>query len=208
VVGEVLTVGATTIDAAKFDILGDIDLAWVGARNRYDVLATGLVAKWDAIFGALRSYRLDLNADRTVSIVWSVDGTAELSMTSDASAPDPGTLNPIGVRAFLDVDSGGGNRSATFSISQDLGVTWTQLGNVISTAGVTSIFNSGAGVTVGGHSGIASVAGQHYQAWIRNSAGALVANPRFIDQPPRQPSFTDDQANLWVLGPSALIGVI
>jgi hypothetical protein len=203
-------IGASTPDAAKFDILGDVDLAWVGARDDWNVAIAGYVGKWDSAFGSLRSYVLETNASRQIVMRWSADGTAELAMTSDASFPDPGngTMTPLGLRAFLDVDAGGGNRAATFYTSMDRGASWQQLGNVVTTAGVTSIFNSNASVSVGGHSLIAAVPGWHYQAWIRDSAGALVANPRFIDQSPRQPSFRDDQGNTWTMDPGALVGVV
>jgi hypothetical protein len=204
-----LTVGANTPDAAKFDITGDVDLAWVGARDTYNVAAAGYVSKWDAVFGSLRSYVLETSAARLITIRWSVDGTAELFMSSDTAFPDPGAgMNPFGIRAFLDVDAGGGNRAATFYTSVDQGQSWQQLGGVVTTAGVTSIFNSTATPTVGGHSALVAVPGHHYQAWIWDSAGALVANPRFIDQSPRQTSFRDDQANVWTVQGSSLIGVI
>jgi hypothetical protein len=182
----------------------------VGARDNWAVATSGYIGKWDTIFGGLRSYVLETTANREISIRWSVDGTAELVMTSTVGfvAPANGTMAPIGLRAFLDVDAGGANRAATFSTSMDQGASWQQLGDVVTTAGVTSIFNSTAPPTIGGHSGIIPVTGYHYQGWIRDSAGALVANPRLIDQAPKQPEFRDDQGNTWVVAVSALIGVI
>jgi hypothetical protein len=200
-----------TPDAARFDILGDVDLRWVGARDAWNIAADAYVSKWDTLFGGLRSYMLSTTAARAITIKWSVDGTAELSMTSDASFPDPqsGYFAPLGIRAQLDVDAGGGNRAATFYTSSDLGATWQQLGNTITTAGVTSIFNSTSAVQVGGHSTIIIVGNSYtYQAWIYDSTGALVANPRPIDQAPRAPAFRDDQGNLWTVGAGSLIGVI
>jgi hypothetical protein len=208
IVGTGFVGGASTPDAAKFDILGDVDLAWVGARTGWNAAATGYVNKWDTTFGGLRSYLLATSATRQIQIFWSVDGTAELSLTSDESFPDPGggTMNPIGLRAALDVDDGG-NRVATFYTSSDLGVSWQLLGTK-SAVGATSIFNSTAPVAVGVHSLILPGTGYHYQAWVRDSGGALVANPRFIDQAPRHSSFRDDQGNTWTVDASALIGVI
>jgi len=207
---DITATGASTPDAAQFDILGDVDLAWVGARNDWNTAVAGYVGKWDSVFGGLRSYVLETSAARLITIRWSADGTAELSMSSDTAFPDPGggTMAPLGLRAVLDVDAGGGNRAATFYTSLDGGASWQQLGGVVTTAGVTSIFNSSASVSVGSHSVIAPVAGYHYQAWIRDSAGALVANPRLIDQSPRQPSFRDDQANTWTIASGSIIGVI
>jgi hypothetical protein len=72
------------------------------------------------------------------------------------------------VRVTLDVDNGASGNDARFFTSVD-GVSWTQLGATVTTAGVTSIFNSTTNVKVGStFLGGTFTAGKMYRAQIFN----------------------------------------
>jgi hypothetical protein len=198
----------STPDSAAFQITGDLDVRWVGKLSPW---SNGtLLSQYDAVFGGLRSWLLSIVPGNLLRLTVSSDGAADLTHNSTVAIPFPQTDAYLGLRATIDVNDGGGNRVVTFYTSPDLGATWVQLGDPVTVAGAITLHNSTAAVFVNGHSGgIVTTAGTVVEAQVRQGIdGALITNPRFSDQPVRQPSFTDDQARTWTIASPSLIAVV
>lgn len=136
-----------TADTAALSITGDIDLrAWVKATDWTPTSIQTLVGKWETT-GNQRSYNLSLDTTGKLILEWSANGTAVISKISTVVSGITDATWKF-VRATLDVDNGAAGSDVRFYTSDD-GLTWTQLGATVTTAGVTSIYNSTARATVG-----------------------------------------------------------
>lgn len=169
---------ASTPDAASLDIVGDIDIRARVALNDWTPAAEStLIAKYTAT-GNQRSYGLAVTAAGNLILRWSTDGTAESTATSTAATGfTDGTTH--WVRATLDVDNGAVGNTATFYTSED-GSTWTQLGNTVTAAGVTSIFASTAVLEIGSQTGgtVNVAAGKFFRGEVLSGIGGMsVAAP-------------------------------
>src|SRR3546814_817707 len=100
-----------------------------------------------------RSFIFQVFTSGTLRLIWTTDGTAgtQVSATSTV-APTIANGDDLWIRVKLDVDNGAGGNDAIFETSTN-GVTWTQLGNVVTQAGVTSVFPGEADLEIGSHSG-------------------------------------------------------
>lgn len=166
---------ASTPDSAAVSITGDIDLrAWVALNDWSPAAAATLLGRWIPT-GNNRSYRLLVNANGTLSIFYTTNGSSIGSAQSSVAVPDV-ALALLWVRATLSV--GSPNGVATFYTSSD-GITWTQLGTTVAATGATAIFDGTAplevGATVGGAA--ENVAGRVYRAQVYSGInGTLVAD--------------------------------
>src|SRR3546814_8634229 len=89
------------------------------------------------------------SSDLNLRLRWSSDG-ATVTGTKDSTdqvSPDAG--GRLAVRATLDVNDGAGNNVVTFYTAPAIDGPWEQLGNPVTTAGTTSIFNSTSSLKVG-----------------------------------------------------------
>lgn len=169
----------STPDAGSLDIVGDIDVrarvapsTWTPASQQY------VLAKWTTTANQ-RSYALILDTTGVLILQWSVDGTAVTSKSSTANLSSLAANATKWIRATLDVDNGATGNTVVFYTSDD-GSTWTQLGNSVVTAGVTSIFSSSAPLEIGSHTG--GTAGNFNGKFFRGSvlsgiSGTPVAQP-------------------------------
>ena len=187
---------ASTPDSAALDITGDLDLiAWCALDDWTPAVSSVLISK---ILGAgTSSYELLIRPGGFVQLRWSADGTTILTRNSTvALTTTDGT--PTYVRATLDVDNGAGGHDVTFYTSPDL-VTWTPIGTVVTTAGVTSVFASTANLFVGSRSDTGSPAtGKFYRAIVRNGiGGTTVFDADFTTgiTSGAQTTFTESSAN-------------
>lgn len=164
VVGNYLSV----TDAASVDVAGDITL--IAHLAPIDWAQSGnpkLIAKRSST--TTSSYRLYLNAGKP-AIAVSPDGTdtnQRVFLATVAVGYATGTWKYVA--ATLDVDNGAAGASARFWTSDDL-VAWTQLGATVTSAGITSIFNSTSAVEIG--SDLIGTAGQ----WAGQIDRVIVAN--------------------------------
>lgn len=146
IVGNYLSVP----DAAPLDVVGNIDVrAYVSLEDWTPLAENTIISKAGA--AGQRSYGMSVTTDGYLKFFWSANGTDYISKTSTLTI---GTVNgsPRWVRAALDVDNGSSGNNVEFYTSSD-GLTWTQLGTTVTTAGVTSIFSSTAPVEIGSISG-------------------------------------------------------
>ncbi|HEX9153791.1 MAG TPA: SGNH/GDSL hydrolase family protein [Candidatus Saccharimonadales bacterium] len=94
--------------------------------------------------GNQKSFYFGLTATGLIVLAWSADGSTMITKTSTVSTTGVFTdAQPGWIRATLDVDNGSSQNVATFYTSAD-GSSWVQLGNIVTTAGATSIYNSTA----------------------------------------------------------------
>jgi hypothetical protein len=165
---------ASTPDSAALDITGDIDIRAQLALNDWTPSANQTIyAKWTTA-GNQRGITFLVTTSGTLAAVWSADGINALSAGSTAALSTPdGTTT--WVRMTLDVNNGAGGRSITFFTSTD-GVTWTQLGAVVTQAGTTSIFaNTALGEIGTSSSGFAEpLNGRVFRVQVLNGIGGTV----------------------------------
>lgn len=146
---------ATTPHVSNLAITGDIDIRWWGYRDSWRVAADG-PSKWTAT-GDQRSWLVRLEANGTLTLFWSTDGTAAGVLEARSTIALPAWAGRIALRVTMDVDNGAGGRTIKFEYASTLSVavapdtaSWTQLGDLVIQAGTTSIFNAtGAAFTIG-----------------------------------------------------------
>jgi hypothetical protein len=161
-------------DATNLDITGDIDLRVEVALDDWTPAAENtLIAKWVPA-GSEQSFVFNVNPTTGyLRLVWYTAAGATLVKTSTA-APTIADGNSLWVRATLDVDNGASGNDVKFFTSTD-GITYTQLGSTITTAGTTDIKSSTAIVQIGQYSSGELLTGKVSRAQIFNGiAGTKV----------------------------------
>jgi len=200
-----------TPDSAALSITGDIDIRLDMTINIEPLLLSGVAFELTSKYiqtADQRSWRLQLLSNegsyRLVRFIWSTDGTAATLVTVKSTAPVPYTASGrVAVRVTLDVDNGAAGNTVTFYTADTIDGPWTQLGDAVVTAGVTSIFDSTAVLDIGdGAAGVVDTS-PPIKVWrfeLRNGiAGAAVANPNFTTQTVGASSFVDAAGNTWTL---------
>lgn len=188
---------ATAPDAAALDITGDLDLRvklsmvdWgTSAADQY------IMMKYTNAVGN-RSYGIWVRSN-TIRLGWTADGSTGNLAVSTANIPF--SNNSTGwIRATLDVNNGASGRDITFYTSTD-GTNWTQLGNVVTQAGTTSIF-SGNAELVFGQFAVGNnnnpLNGTIYRAQVLNGIGGTTAfDANFETVAADSFAFTESSAN-------------
>lgn len=189
----------TTPDSATLSITGDLDVqAKVQCDDWTPSAAFELCGKSGAAGQA--GWFLRLGTDGKLTLFWSPDGTAVLSITSTVAVPFADGATGW-VRATIDVDNGASQRVVTFYTSND-GSAWTILGTAVTQAGATSIFDNTTAVTFVGRAagGPGGIVGQMtaYQLRIFNGInGTLVADLDVADAPNATSSWVDSKGVPW-----------
>lgn len=120
--------------------------------------------------GNKRGWSLRVRTTGVVRLLCSPDGTATVTADSTASVPFA-NLEKGWIRAVLDVNNGAAGKTARFYTSDD-GITWTQLGADVTTAGTTSIAShSGNVIGLGGEGTSASLIGRVYAVRLYSTIG-------------------------------------
>jgi len=191
---------ASCPDSVPLSITGDLDF-------RVDLWANTWFQDMDlggkfATTGNQRSWALQLNANGTVRLSTSPDGTTVIDHDSTVPLPIP-VSGRKAIRATLQVNNGSGGHTVTFYTSDTIGGTWTQLGAAVVTAGTTSLFDSTATLLAGDLDGGKASFGvvRYYGLRVyQGIAGTLRASPDFTAQADGAASFTDAQGNVWTPG--------
>lgn len=189
---------ATAPDSAALDITGDIDLRCKVALDDWTPSAIQyLISKYQS--ASQRSYGLSVETNGRISLVWSTDGTGGtlLSATSTV-APTVADGATLWVRGVLDVDNGAAGKNVFFYTSTD-GLTWTQLGTTVTTAGTTSIFSSTSVLEIGSVLATSNpLRGKVFRAQVLNGIGGTVAFDANFEgsiTSLNQASFTESSSN-------------
>lgn len=171
----------TSPDSVALSIVGDIDLrAWIAPDDWTPAINSVVLGKWGSGGANQQSYQLILLTTGVLRLSWSTTGSNEL--TADSTVANTfvnGTDH--WVRATLDV-ADGANRVITFYVSED-GISWTQLGAVVTTAGNTSIFNGSWYLAIGNSAEANYLVGNVYRAQVYNGiSGTLVFDADMTDR--------------------------
>lgn len=161
---------ASTPDSGAISILSDSSLRVRVAPNDWTPAA---IAFLDGQWGAAgqRARKLELLTDGKLRYSWTTNGTTVIAKDSTVSVGfADGSTNFV--MATHDVDNGATGNDVKFWTSAD-GSNWTQLGTTVTTAGVTSVANSNAALSVGAEAdGTTGVwAGRIYYADVRATSG-------------------------------------
>lgn len=195
-------------DSPGLEITGDLEIEAHLALDTWPPLTeVAVMSQWLMVGVDERGWIARINSTGTLSLFWSEDGTVGTvqSATSSTSLPPMADDEPLWLRYSLDVDNGAGGHDVRFYTSTD-GLVFTQLGTVVTQAGVTTVHNSTADVIVGSYDDGTSeeLTGRVFSAEVRND-GVTVADPDF-DQPEGTTSFVDDAGNTWaVVAPATLV---
>lgn len=194
---------ASTPDSVANSIAGDLDIRTkIAATDWTPVTAQMLVAKWQPT-GNQFGYQMNLQADGSLTIQWSTNGSDYPWITSSVSngVADGATK---WLRSTLDVDNGVGNSVGTFYTSDD-GSSWSQLGSIVTSA-PTSIYNSSSDLEIGANVGgnFNNYAGKVYSAEVRNGINGTVVSsfsPATADAA-SPASWTSSVGEVWMVGRS------
>jgi hypothetical protein len=217
--------GEVTADTVATSITGDMDI-----RVDMELLSVGdlvpVASDWTTgTFDIASKYR-DANASRswTLRLIagklrfnWFTLGTVASVKQADSTVTMPGPAQGRrAVRVVLDVDNGAAQNTVTFYTAPTMAGPWTQLGAVVTQAGVTSVFDGDAVLRVGAnidastYSQNSAPAATVYSAELRGGVGAgtVVANPNFAGQPLdpvpfAQAAFFDSFSNFWFFNGTA-----
>ncbi|MGI5286649.1 hypothetical protein ACQEVF_25375 [Nonomuraea polychroma] len=204
------TSSATAPDAAALGITGDIDIRIDLELANWRAAGIDLCGKYESTSDQ-RSWALylDTAGDGQLTLRWSTAGTLATVLDRESTVPVPA---PAGrrqaLRATLDVNDGSGNHVVTFYYADTIAGPWTQLGDPVTTAGTTSIFDGTGSLEVGDVADLtdSGVVGRVYAFQLLNGiAGTAVANPDFTAQTAGAASFNDTAStpNTWTIGTGA-----
>lgn len=186
---------ASVPDSVPLSITSDLEIRMRhSAADWTPASAFACIAKWSTVAGN-RSYGVQVETNGRLTLFWSEDGTALKSVTSTA-APSVSDLGTISWRITLDVNDGAGNHVVTFYTATDFS-SWVQLGNVVTTAGTTSIFDGNESVNIGRlNSSGGALNGNIYRAQIYNGInGTLAFDANFATASKLATSFTESSSN-------------
>jgi hypothetical protein len=186
-----------TPDSTGLSITGDLDARIDLECDDWSNI-TGLCGKWGA--AGQRSWQFVIDTDHTLRLLWSANGTTELSADSTAAATIADG-DRIALRATIDVNNGAAGRTITFYTASTIDGSWSQLGSAVVQAGTTSIFDSTADTQAGEleNGAYFGPVGRVYGLEVYSGiAGTLrAAFDGFDDVAPARATMTDSLGNIW-----------
>ncbi|WP_406462949.1 hypothetical protein OHB07_16130 [Streptomyces sp. NBC_00111] len=189
---------ARTPDAAALDITGDLDIRIEATVDWYAQATRPLIGKYTSGTNQ-RSYMLRLQSG-VLTLWWSTDGGP--STTFFASQPLPALPPRAAVRATLDVNNGAGGFTARLYWAESLAGPWTQIGDELTVAGVTSIYSGTAPLEIAPPSvnSSTSLPGRVHRAEVRSGInGTVVASPDLRALAEGTTSWADTAGRTWTL---------
>ncbi len=199
---------AHTPDSAAVSVTGDIQFDCHLTMDDWTPSAVQfLCAKWvDA--GDNRSFNFRIETGGALTFANTTDGLfATNHAHTSTAAPAVSNGEDLHLRFTVDVDAGSTDHDVTFYTSSD-GVSYVQLGAVVNTAGVTSIFDGTAFVQFGSLSGGASVAGTMHSAQLYDGITLVADFDPHRDADPGDTTFVSRYTGeTWTIaGSAAIIG--
>lgn len=192
---------ASTPDHSSFAVV-DLDVRMRLSMDDWTPGGFGsfLVGQWPNSPGN-NGWLFGMSPTGFLQLNWTTDGSTTITRTaSSATGFTDGSTHWI--RATLDVNNDAAGHDVTFRVSDD-GATWTQIGSTITTAGVTSIFNSTDDLTV---AKVLPFAGQVRRVQVRGAIdGHRVTDSDFSAQDPGTTSFADSIGRTWTVNGNATI---
>lgn len=201
---------ARTPDDAALDIVGDIDVRVECKLDSFNRNQITEICNKQQITGDQRSWRLLQIANGSLEFTWTTAGTGASGVTVASAVPIPvAPGGRIALRATLDVDNGLGGYTCTLWTAPSISGPWKVLGEpTVTTAGITSIFNSTSPLDVGDTDGIglAPPIGKYYAFQLYSGInGTLVANADFTSLAEGTTAWVDSAGRSWSLNASASI---
>lgn len=196
---------ATTPDHASL-ALTDLDVRFQLAMDDWTPGGFGnfLGGQWGG--EGQQSWVVGLTTAGNLTLVFTTDGSTDQTRTS-TSALSFTNGDDHWIRVTLDANNGAAGHDVNFYTSED-GVTWTQLGTTVTTAGTVALHNSTASLTLG-----SSVAGLDPTCDVRyfevRSAidGTVVASVDALTLEPGTTSFRDTSDKLWTINGTAAVQI-
>lgn len=193
---------ASTPDVASLDVTGDIELVMRLSLDDWTPSPSNKYSFSKRAAGTnQRSWLVEHVTTGAVRLYWSADGINDLTALSTANLSALANGQVIWLKITLDVDNGASGNDVKFWWATDQATeptSWTQLGATVTTAGVTSIFNSTARLQIGGwEDGGTDFGGKFYRAIVRNGiGGTAVFDANFTSQTIGTTSFTESTGKL------------
>lgn len=150
----------------SINVTGDIDIR-IHAATTWQTTRVALASKW----GTTLSWLVTSETAGAINFYWN-DGTTTFTQTSSAVSFADGADGYV--RVTMQVNDGAGNHVIKFYTSTT-GITWTQLGTTVTTAGVTTINPSTEPIAVGAYDAGASapLAGRIYLMQLHNGIDVI-----------------------------------
>jgi hypothetical protein len=165
---------ASTPDAAALQITGDLDLRVKVAMDDWTPSTTSTLIGRFAGSTATGSYTFYLSTGGLLGFYHlNSSGVSTLRVSTVATGLTDGAVK--WVRATIDVDNGASGNDVKFWLSDD-GITWTQLGTTVTSAGVINTNAGSVPVFVGTYnSSFEPSRGKFFRAQVLNGIGGTVA---------------------------------
>lgn len=162
--------------AAEYNITGDIDVRAYVAPSSWST-EQALFSQFDNNVAADRAFEFTINSSGGLSFIWRTAQSTTTLTRSSTSATGFAANTAKWVRATLDVDNGASGHDVAFYTSND-GLTWTQLGTTVTTAGTTNINVAGGSeiLSLGQRSTGATrmFTGKYYRGQLLNGIGGTI----------------------------------
>lgn len=152
------------------------------------------------------SWLLGVSTGGNLSLTFTTDGSTDLARTSTAATGFTDGSDHW-IRATLDANNGAAGHDVRFYTSSD-GVTWTQLGSTVTTAGTVTPFNSTGSLTIGSPTaGLNAACDIRYFEMRSGIDGTVVASADFLELEPGTTSFRDTSDKLWTVNGTAAVQI-
>lgn len=192
-------VALTTPDTAALSVTGDIDVRVDLEPSDWLIGDDGcfLLHKW-TVTSNQRSWGVYLTDDGRLSWYWTTDGSTVQHVESTSVVPRGPKRATL--RVTHDVNNGSSGNDVTFYVGTSRDATsWTQIGDVVTSTGTTSIYDSTADLAIGdtvdeGGRGAFQVFGVQ----VRDGIGStLVSDLDLTSIDEGATTIDDDQGNTW-----------
>ncbi len=200
---------ASTPDAAGLDVLGDIDVRIDVTPEDWDVPQI-LALRWSA--GGNLHWAMAIGQDRRLWFWWSPTGLSAAIKYATCTAPVPAADGErVTLRATLDVNNGASGWTARFYLARHIDAeSWTQIGDPVTGAGTTALFNAAAALHLGDNqvsllpdssSGLDRFRGRIYGLQVYSGIGGTLKVDLDLarNAAPGNTIFTDDTGFPWTI---------